>query len=317
MTIIRVTKRQEMVDAFWLSRRLHHLWMTGLFHDICRRHVNQASVGLQKLRDLTLVIPPLPEQRAIAHTLRTVQAAREARRHEATLERERKAALMQQLFTQGTRGEPTKTTEIGEMPVSWDVIEVGGVCPSIAFGPRFSGSLYDVTGNVATLRTTDIDDDGNINHSTMPLASLDVDRFEGHLLQYHDLVITRSGTCGIVAVFEGFDKPVLPGAFLIRFRPSQRVEPHYLRFYMNSPVGRPRVLLMAAGAIQQNISGTSLRRFKIPIPPISEQRIIAETLRACDEKIAALEREAAAHDELFKTLLEELMTGRRRTAVAG
>jgi hypothetical protein len=37
-----------------------------------------------------------------------------------------------------------------------------------------------------------------------------------------------------------------------------------------------------------------------------------EVLHACDAKIAALEREAAAHDELFKALLEELMTGRRR-----
>ena len=63
----------------------------------------------------------LPEQRAIAHILRAVQAAREARQREVSLERERKAALMAHLFTHGTRGEPTKQTPIGEMPVSWEV----------------------------------------------------------------------------------------------------------------------------------------------------------------------------------------------------
>ncbi len=50
----------------------------------------------------------------------------------------------------------------------------------------------------------------------------------------------------------------------------------------------------------------------LQLPDTAEQRTIAAILRACDEKIAALEREAAAHDELFKALLEELMTGRRR-----
>ena len=48
---------------------------------------------------------------------------------------------------------------------------------------------------------------------------------------------------------------------------------------------------------------------------MSEQRDIAKVLRACDAKIAALERESALLDELFRALLEELMTG--RVSVAG
>ena len=83
---------------------------------LCR--AKQAS-ALETLREFRL--PPLPEQRAIAHILRAVQAAREARQREVSLERERKAALMAHLFTHGTRGEPTKQTPIGEMPVSWEV----------------------------------------------------------------------------------------------------------------------------------------------------------------------------------------------------
>ena len=40
-----------------------------------------------------------------------------------------------------------------------------------------------------------------------------------------------------------------------------------------------------------------------------------DILSACDAKIAALERESALLDELFRALLEELMTG--RVSVAG
>ena len=35
---------------------------------------------------------------------------------------------MAHLFTHGTRGEPTKQTPIGEMPVSWEVVPLGEVC---------------------------------------------------------------------------------------------------------------------------------------------------------------------------------------------
>ena len=43
------------------------------------------------------------------------------RQRELVLERERKAALMEHLFTHGTRGEATKQSEIGEIPESWAV----------------------------------------------------------------------------------------------------------------------------------------------------------------------------------------------------
>ena len=83
--------------------------------------VNHPRTSWQAVSSFSCLLPPLPEQRAIAHVLRAVQAAREARQREVSLERERKAALMAHLFTHGTRGEPTKQTPIGEMPGSWEV----------------------------------------------------------------------------------------------------------------------------------------------------------------------------------------------------
>ena len=53
----------------------------------------------------------------------------------------------------------------------------------------------------------------------------------------------------------------------------------------------------------------------VPQPSLDEQGEIVEVITACDAKIAALERESALLDELFRALLEELMTG--RVSVAG
>ena len=70
------------------------------------------------------------------------------------------------------------------------------------------------------------------------------------------------------------------------------------------------------GANQKNLNAMLVRSIPIALPPtMKEQREVAEVLCACDAKIAALEREGALLDELFRALLEELMTG--RVAVAG
>lgn len=272
------------------------------------------SLQRNDIENFNILFPPLPEQRAIADILQAVQEAIRARHQEIELEREGKAALMQYLFTLSINGEATKQCELGKIPASWQVVKLGDVCESSAFGPRFSSDFYGPDGNIATLRTTDIDDEGNIDYSTMPLAKLDMSRFMNHLLKSRDFLVTRSGTCGIAAVFDSFEKPVLPGAFLIRFRLAQELNPYFLQYYINSPIGRIRVSQLAGGAAQQNLTGTALRNLEIPFPSIEEQSEIVQILRACDTKLATLKHELKLLVELFQTLLDELMTGRISTA---
>ena len=85
----------------------------------------QGNISPSSIAQIPIPLPPLPEQRAIAHVLQTIQEAKAARQRELTLERERKAALMDHLFSYGTKGEPRKQTEIGEIPESWEIVKLG------------------------------------------------------------------------------------------------------------------------------------------------------------------------------------------------
>jgi type I restriction enzyme S subunit len=98
-----------------------------------RHRSAQPHLNSKQLSDALIPLPSIPEQHAIARSLRAVQVAREARLRELALERERKAALMEHLFRHGTRGEPTKQTEIGEMPENWEIVSLGDV---IIDGPQ-------------------------------------------------------------------------------------------------------------------------------------------------------------------------------------
>jgi len=111
------------------------------------------SITAQVIKDTIIPLPPLSEQRAIARALRAVQLAKEARQRELALERERKAALMEYLFTHGTRGERRKQTEIGEVPESWEIVPLCELCSNRngtiqtgPFGSQLHASDYVNTG---------------------------------------------------------------------------------------------------------------------------------------------------------------------------
>lgn len=80
------------------------------------------------LSERSLPLPPLPEQKKIAHILSTVQRAIEAQERIIQTTTELKKALMHKLFTEGLRNEPQKQTEIGPVPESWEVVPLSDVC---------------------------------------------------------------------------------------------------------------------------------------------------------------------------------------------
>ena len=119
---------------FTCSDTLLNVYLAYYLRHIKTRLINLAHGSTFKeitkgtLLNVEIPLPPLPEQRAIAHILGTIQEAKAARGRELTLERERKAALMDYLFAYGTKGEPRKQTEIGEIPESWEVVRLEDVC---------------------------------------------------------------------------------------------------------------------------------------------------------------------------------------------
>jgi type I restriction enzyme S subunit len=294
---------------------LYECLLTDWFIDAIgklERGANYPAVRDSDVFNIRIPLPPLIEQRKITAVLEVVQRAIEQQERLIALATELKKALLHKLFTEGLCGEPQRQTEIGPVPESWEIRRLGDHCVSSAFGPRFSSDLYTADGNVVTLRTTDLDDDGNIDYRDAPKARLEIKKFESHFLKVDDVVVSRSGTCGIAAVFEGHGMPVLPGAFLIRVRLAAGLRPQFLRYYINSCVGRPRMMNLAQGAIQKNISGTALKAFELPVPSIAEQAEIEAQVKAVDQKLRLHTQKREVLTDLFRTLLHQLMTAQVR-----
>lgn len=267
-----------------------------LFYSLLRNSIRtelaskmEGSTGRQRLSifalmNLEIALPPLPEQRAIAHILQTAQNATQSRRKELALERERKAALMQHLFTRGARGEATKQTEIGEMPVSWRSLKLGDV---ITLQRGFDLPTSQRTpGKIPVVSSSGISG----THDSAKVIGPGV-------------ITGRYGTIGQVFYVDTNFWPLNTTLFVNDFKGNN---PKFISYFLQSI----DLQVLNDKTSVPGINRNHVHAIPVSLPQVEEQQEIATTLQACDSKIAALEKEIRLQEELFRALLEELMTGR-------
>ncbi|WP_129629410.1 restriction endonuclease subunit S [Candidatus Oscillochloris fontis] len=305
--IDRIAIEPEYLHAF-----LFYFHISGQTEMLQRRTTGIRNLSFEEYKATYIPLPPLAEQRTIAAALRSAQAAAQTRRRAAELERERKAALMQALFTKGTRGAPTKMTEIGEVPEGWEVVKLGEAIQGTQYGLSIRG---EVAGSYPILRMNNLTG-GQVVPEDLQFINLESATFAQYRLAKGDLLFNRTNSIehvGRTGMFD-IDGDYVFASYLVRVIPDyEKAEPAFLNYYLNWSSTQCRLKGMASrGVSQSNISASKLSTLAIPIPPLAEQREVAEILRACDAVIAGLERETALHEELFRALLEELMTGRVR-----
>ena len=273
-------------------------------------HVNK-----EVFHNLPIPLPPLPEQRAIAHVLRTVQRAKEATEGVIAALKELKKSLMQHLFTYGpvpvTERErvPLQETEIGPIPAHWRVVRLGEVGKVVrGASPRPKGDPRYFGGTIPRLMVEDVTRDykyviPRIDFLTVEGAKL------SRFLPKGTVVIQVSGNPGTPAIL-GVDACIHDGFAAIQELDINKIAAEFLFYWLDQTKQRHKRL--AFGAVFQNLQTYAIRDFVIPLPPLDEQREIARILQAVDAKIAAEQARRAALEELFKSLLHELMSGRIR-----
>lgn len=278
----------------------------------------EGSTGRQRLSKSTLEsleisLPSLPEQRAIARALRAVQEAREARRKELQLERERKAALMQHLFTHGTRGEALKQTKVGEMPESWQIVRLGEVFET-QLGKMLSQKARVGDDPKPYMRNANVQW-GQVDCSDLLSMDFNDAEMKKFRLKYGDLLVCEGGEVGRTALWRDELTECYFQKAIHRLRPlSDEMLPEFFLYWMERAFRFANIYGVAGTQTTiAHLPQEKLQAMKIPKPSLQDQKQIVGLLLACDNKAIALEKESALLDELFRAMLEELMTGRLST----
>jgi type I restriction enzyme S subunit len=265
------------------------------------------------LKEKEISLPPLPEQKKIAAVLLKIQRAIETQEKIIQPLRDLKKSTMQHLFTHGLRGEKTKMTEIGEIPKSWTSTRMEDILDESLYGLSMRGQM---AGRYPILRMN-CQVDGMVVFEDLQYVDLDARTFEKFRLVEGDLLFNRTNShdlVGRMAVCHAARDAVF-ASYLIRLRLDRRsAVPDFINYYFNMNATQVRVKILASrGVSQSNISASKLKTFEIPLPSnLDEQGDIVVTLKAVDRKIQLHESKKFTLQDLFKTTLNKLMTGRIR-----
>jgi len=125
-------------------------------------------------------------------------------------------------------------------------------------------------------------------------------------LRNGDLLVTKDGTIGKVALVDGLDKPACLNSGVFVVRPQDDLETLYLYWILQSEVFSDFISEVSRGSTIQHLYQEEFRELRIPLREIEEQRTIADYL---DRETAQIDAFIAKNEELI-TLLTE-----RRAAV--
>lgn len=265
-------------------------------------------------------LPSLPEQRSIAVVLSKIQEAIAAQQEIIDQTAELKQSLMAKIFIQGLRDEPTKETEVGPIPESWEFSTLGKLCTESGgriqtgpFGSQLHSHEYEESGLPVVNPTHML---GNrINQQNIPKISIETAaRLTRHELRDGDILFARRGVIGRHGLVGKNEVGWIcgTGCFLVRLT-SERIINKFLSFFIATQPVVAWLNSNAAGAIMPNLNSQVIGRIPVYFPPKPEQEQIVGLLTGLDDKVDAAEVKKEVLQDLFKTMLHELMTGSIRT----
>jgi len=297
----------EEIDLKWLFFALIKLNLPKL-------SLSDVVPGLKRelVYTLKLPLPPLPEQKKIAEILSTVDEAIEKVGQAIERTQRLKRGLMQELLTKGIGHKEFKDTEIGRIPKEWEVVRLEDVADlergRFAHRPRNDPKFYG--GNVPFIQTGDISEANGVIRKysqTLNEEGLKISK----LFKRGIIVISIAGNIGDVGILS-FDA-CFPDSVIGINPDSEKVDRFFLMFLLQQ--FKDRLNAVAPRSTQKNVNLEILSPFKLPLPPLPEQKKIAEVLSAVDQRLELLRKRKERLERVKRGLMEDLLTGKRRVKI--
>ena len=200
------------------------------------------------------------------------------------------------------------TGKIDIVPAGWRSVKFKNVFDEYKYGPRFSSKDYDDSGNVKTIRGTDLSSTGSIKYQQVPTAMLDNTLVRSNQLNSGDLVMITTADCGVTAVFYEQKIPYIASAYAIRLKPSGEISSEFAKFFMQTSGAKKQIEAFVRKGTVANLPGSDVMNLVIALPPLPEQQKIAAILTSVDEVIEKTQAQCDKLKDLKTAMMQELLT---------
>ena len=268
------------------------------------------QINNKHIEPLKIQLPPLKEQEKIAEILSTIDSQIEDTEKLIEKSKELKKGLMQKLLTKGIGHSEFKKTEVGEIPVEWEVKSILSVSNTMSGGtPNRSKKHYYIDGNISWVKTGELGAK-YIHDTEEKITELAINESSAKLVPSYSVIIAMYGaTIGKLSI--NINEVTTNQACCSIICDKDILSYEYLYYYLD--FNKDKLIALGAGGAQPNISQQIIRDFKITVPNVNEQEIIIQILSAIDNKVEKEQNKKQKLEELKKGLMQQLLTGKIRT----
>lgn len=251
------------------------------------------NLSQSRLKNFDIPLPPLPEQHAIATTLRTVQEAKERTDAVIAATKSLKAAMMKHLFTYGpvppeeAERVALNETEIGPVPVDWEIKQFEDFC---------------ILQRGQDLRICDI------QAGTIPVIGATT------TIGYHNVAnvkgpgvtVVRSGSSSGKSLY--IEEDFWAHNVVLYVKNFKGNNPKFVHYKLQ----QLDLTQYKSGVSVPTLNRNTFSMISVDVPPKKIQDKIVDTITPIERKLAAEQSSKEALDTLFTSLLHDLMTAKIR-----
>ena len=298
-------RTNELVDKNYIQQ---YLQLPSTINRLLGTQTESArpNLSLGDLRDFTFILPPKSEQKKIAVILSTWDKAIEAVEKLVANSQQQKKALMQQLLT----GQKRLLDENGvRFSEDWEFYKVKDIFISESLTAKEQNyPIYSVTKN-GLINQADYFNKSVASEDTSKYRVVNRGRFVMSGLNFW---------MGSVDVhLEDF--PVIVSPAYKVFSISKLTSPSFMKqFIKGSEFGKllETSSVVGASVVRRNFSESIFKNYELFLPNREEQEKIAQVLTLADREIDLYKEQLDKLKLEKKSLMQQLLTGKKRVKVA-
>lgn len=254
------------------------------------------EISNTNVKSIRINLPSLDEQKRIVDVVSSVDAYIDALQQQAASARVARLAVLHELLSAG--GDDWTETTLGQI-ASLKNGDRGKNYPSAnqrtSDGVPFINAGHLVNGKVV------LDSMDYIAEETFNLLS-------AGKIEENDILYCLRGTVGKFGVVEGINRGAIASSLVI-VRVGKESMTSFICLFLDSAHAKIQLDEMRNGAVQPNLSASSLASFKVVLPPFVEQERIVGIVSSMDEVIQSTEQAVVEAKALRSGLLSDLLSG--------
>ena len=204
-----------------------------------------------------------------------------------------------------------KKTKVGAIPRGWDVVKLGDVC-DVRDGTHDSPQYIE--NGIPFITSKNLTDKGLSFSNITYISKENHNSFSKRsYVENGDILFGMIGTIGKPIIIKLDFEISIKNVALIKFKKNSSPNNFFILNLLKSAIILSQFKKVSNGGVLSFIALGMIRNLQIPLPPLPEQKKIAEIFTTVDDKLNIIDEKINSAKELKKGLMQKTILRRNRT----